>query len=106
MISPFWVCGRPQPDCLPGRRDGRIGSRPATRTSQIKENNPYLGIDCNDVGTNDMREQGVFETLAGKRQQLFLATQVSASAYRKPKCHESETLADATALLEGAMSDS
>ena len=46
-------------------------------TSQIKENNPYLGIDCNDVGTNDMREQGVFETLAGKRQQLFLATQVT-----------------------------
>jgi T-complex protein 1 subunit epsilon len=24
-----------------------------------------------------MREQGVFETLAGKRQQLFLATQVT-----------------------------
>ena len=42
----------------------------------MKEGNPYLGIDCNDVGTNDMREQNVFETLMGKRQQLTLATQV------------------------------
>ena len=43
---------------------------------QIKENNPYLGIDCNDVGTNDMVAQNVFETLIGKQQQILLATQV------------------------------
>ncbi len=42
----------------------------------MEEKCPFLGIDCNDVGTNDMREQNVFETLIGKRQQLFLATQV------------------------------
>lgn len=23
----------------------------------MQEGNPHLGIDCNDVGTNDMREQ-------------------------------------------------
>lgn len=35
-----------------------------------------MGIDCNDVGTNNMREQNVFETLIGKQQQILLATQV------------------------------
>jgi T-complex protein 1 subunit epsilon len=33
-------------------------------------------MDCNDIGINDMREQGVFETLIGKQQQILLATQV------------------------------
>jgi T-complex protein 1 subunit epsilon len=42
----------------------------------MQENNPYCGIDCNDAGTNDMREQNVFETLIGKQQQILLATQV------------------------------
>ena len=46
------------------------------RAAQAATGNPHLGVDCNGVGTADMREQGVFETLAGKRQQLFLATQV------------------------------
>lgn len=46
------------------------------KARQLKEDNPHLGIDCNDVGTNDMKEQNVFETLSGKKQQLFLATQV------------------------------
>ncbi|KAE9454170.1 hypothetical protein C3L33_13921, partial [Rhododendron williamsianum] len=41
-----------------------------------QENNPCCGIDCNDVGTNDMREQTIFETLIGKQQQILLATQV------------------------------
>lgn len=45
-------------------------------TSVVQENNPYLGIDCNDVGTNDMQQQNVFETLIGKKQQIQLATQV------------------------------
>ncbi|KAK9276943.1 hypothetical protein L1049_006481 [Liquidambar formosana] len=48
----------------------------AVKSQQIKEDNPYCGIDCNDVGTNDMREQNVFETLIGKQQQILLATQV------------------------------
>ena len=46
------------------------------KARQHQEGNPHLGIDCNDMGTNDMKEQNVFETLSGKKQQLFLATQV------------------------------
>lgn len=53
-----------------------IDSVTAIKRRQVEESNPYLGIDCNDSGTNDMREQNVFETLMGKKQQLFLATQV------------------------------
>ena len=49
------------------------------KSRQLQEGNPHLGIDCNSVGTNDMREQNVFETLIGKKQQLFLATQVRGS---------------------------
>ncbi|KAJ8458139.1 hypothetical protein OPV22_031065 [Ensete ventricosum] len=41
----------------------------------IIRNNPCCGIDCNDVGTNNMKEQNVFETLIGKQQQILLATQ-------------------------------
>ncbi|CAA3008772.1 Hypothetical predicted protein [Olea europaea subsp. europaea] len=41
-----------------------------------QENNPFCGIDCNDVGTNNMSEQNVFETLIGKQQQILLGTQV------------------------------
>lgn len=48
----------------------------AVKARQVAEKNPHLGIDCNEVGTADMREQNVFETLVGKKQQLFLATQV------------------------------
>ncbi|KAL0336045.1 UNVERIFIED_CONTAM: T-complex protein 1 subunit epsilon [Sesamum radiatum] len=48
----------------------------AVKSQQIKENNSCCGIDCNDIGTNDMREQNVFETLIGKEQQILLATQV------------------------------
>ncbi|KAK9707475.1 hypothetical protein RND81_07G199900 [Saponaria officinalis] len=48
----------------------------AVKAQQIKENNPCCGVDCNDVGINDMREQNVFETLIGKQQQIMLATQV------------------------------
>lgn len=46
------------------------------RAAQLREKNPRLGIDCVGAGTNDMREQNVFETLIGKKQQLQLATQV------------------------------
>jgi hypothetical protein len=53
-----------------------IESLTAVKARQLAESNPHLGIDCNDTGTNDMRDQNVFETLIGKKQQLFLATQV------------------------------
>jgi len=48
----------------------------AVKALQQKENKPYLGIDCMFKGTNDMKEQRVFETLIGKQQQILLATQV------------------------------
>eukprot|EP01029_Cantina_marsupialis_P023732 TRINITY_DN5979_c0_g2_i1.p1 TRINITY_DN5979_c0_g2~~TRINITY_DN5979_c0_g2_i1.p1 ORF type:complete len:540 (+),score=212.58 TRINITY_DN5979_c0_g2_i1:43-1662(+) len=47
------------------------------KAKQIAENNPYLGVDCLETGTNDMREQDVFETCYGKKQQFQLATQVA-----------------------------
>lgn len=46
------------------------------KSRQLSEKNPHLGIDCHEIGTNDMQEQSVFETLIGKKQQMFLATQV------------------------------
>ncbi|CAM9586639.1 unnamed protein product [Ectocarpus sp. 6 AP-2014] len=48
----------------------------AVKSRQIAEGITSLGIDCNQVGTCDMKEQGIFETLIGKQQQLLLATQV------------------------------
>jgi len=46
------------------------------KSRQFKENNPRLGIDCMIKGTNDMKEQGVFDPLISKIQQFKLATQV------------------------------
>lgn len=46
------------------------------KAQQATENNPYLGIDCLQKGTNNMKEQKVFETLIGKQQQIQLATQL------------------------------
>jgi len=43
---------------------------------QQKESNPRLGVDCLSTGTNDMKAQGVFESLISKQQQILLATQV------------------------------
>lgn len=48
----------------------------AIKKEQVEFGNPKLGVDCNEVGTNDMKEQHVFETLIGRKQMLFLATQV------------------------------
>ncbi|RHZ41339.1 hypothetical protein DYB26_011509, partial [Aphanomyces astaci] len=55
-----------------------IDSLSAVRAQQIADNNPRLGIDCNQTGTfgTYMKEQHVFETLIGKQQQIQLATQV------------------------------
>merc|ERR1711943_110484 len=48
----------------------------AVKAMQTKENKSFLGIDCMSKGTNDMKQQKVFETLIGKQQQILLATQV------------------------------
>lgn len=48
----------------------------ATKSAQIKTGNSYLGIDCMQTGECDMKRNGVFETLIGKKQQFLLATQV------------------------------
>lgn len=48
----------------------------AVKAMQIREGKSYLGVDCMHVGTNDMKGQGVFETLIGKQQQILLAAQV------------------------------
>ncbi|KAI1729504.1 TCP-1/cpn60 chaperonin family domain-containing protein [Ditylenchus destructor] len=46
------------------------------KAKQIEEQNPYLGVDCVFAGTNDMKKQGVVETLLSKKEQISLATQV------------------------------
>ncbi|XP_050877164.1 T-complex protein 1 subunit epsilon, partial [Lathyrus oleraceus] len=33
------------------------------KSQQIKDNYPHFGIDCNDVGTNDMREQNIHKAM-------------------------------------------
>merc|ERR1711998_483148 len=48
----------------------------AVKAAQVREGKAYLGVDCMNKGTNDMKEQGVFETLIGKQQQIMLAVQV------------------------------
>ena len=54
-------------------RDGRRRQGDAAARGK-----PYLGVDCMQRGTNDMKAQKVFETLIGKQQQLLLATRSSA----------------------------
>ena len=46
------------------------------REEQIKENCPYLGVDANHQGMTNMYEQGIFESVASKKHQFQLATQV------------------------------
>ncbi|KAK3880728.1 hypothetical protein Pcinc_014800 [Petrolisthes cinctipes] len=46
------------------------------KARQVTEKNPALGIDCNNKGTCDMKEQHVIETLHSKKQQILLATQL------------------------------
>lgn len=47
------------------------------KSRQKKENNPRLGIDSLNKGTNDMKEQNVLETLSSKRAQIMLAVQLT-----------------------------
>jgi len=46
------------------------------KAEQVKTKNPFLGVDCLQKGTKDMKAQRVFETLIGKQQQILLATQL------------------------------
>merc|ERR1711865_1360251 len=46
------------------------------KAMQVKESNPFIGVDCMSVGTNNMYEQGIFESVMSKKQQFELATQV------------------------------
>lgn len=48
----------------------------AIKSRQVTESNTRLGVDCMQVGSNDMREQFVIDPLISKRQQLMLATQL------------------------------
>lgn len=41
---------------------------------QIEDGNPFIGVDCMSKGTNNMYEQGIFESVMSKKQQLELAT--------------------------------
>jgi len=43
---------------------------------QVEDQNPFIGVDCMSLGTNNMYEQGIFESVNSKKQQLQLATQV------------------------------
>ena len=52
------------------------GDVAAVKAAQVKEGKAFLGVDCMQRGTNDMKTQKVFETLIGKQQQILLATQV------------------------------
>lgn len=46
------------------------------KAMQVKESNPFIGVDCMSLGTNNMYEQGIFESVMSKKQQFELATQV------------------------------
>merc|ERR1719340_70365 len=46
------------------------------KASQVAQNNPALGVNCNDRSTNDMKEQHVIEALPSKKSQILLATQL------------------------------
>merc|ERR1719507_1244956 len=46
------------------------------KSRQVAEDNPALGVNCMEMGTSDMKEQSVIETLHSKKSQIQLATQL------------------------------
>ncbi len=46
------------------------------REEQVSSDNPFVGVDANHMGTTSMAEQGIYESVMSKKQQLELATQV------------------------------
>jgi len=68
-------------DCIPLALAENSGLPPietlaAVKSQQLQTKNPRLGVDCMGKGTNDMKVQHVIESLAAKKQQILLATQV------------------------------
>jgi T-complex protein 1 subunit epsilon len=53
-----------------------ISTLAEVKAQHLRTGYAYLGVDCLQVGTNDMKKQQVFETLIGKQQQMLLATQL------------------------------
>ncbi|KAJ1911273.1 T-complex protein 1 subunit epsilon [Tieghemiomyces parasiticus] len=53
-----------------------IDSLADVKSEQVATGNARLGIDCMLRGSNDMRDQHVFDPLISKRQQFLLATQL------------------------------
>ena len=49
---------------------------PSIFLRQVSESNPALGVNCMEMGTCDMKEQSVIETLHSKKSQIQLATQL------------------------------
>ncbi|KAK4537919.1 hypothetical protein CDCA_CDCA15G3944 [Cyanidium caldarium] len=47
------------------------------KAAQTESGNTCLGVDCLARGTDDMREQSVYETVHSKQQQVMLATQLA-----------------------------
>jgi len=46
------------------------------KSRQVSEKNPALGVNCMELGSSDMKEQHVIETLHSKKSQIQLATQL------------------------------
>jgi len=68
-------------DDIPMALAENAGMQPITSLSNVKsrqlnENNSHIGIDCMAGVESDMKGVGVFETLIGKQQQFYLATQL------------------------------
>ncbi|KAJ3017169.1 T-complex protein 1 subunit epsilon [Thoreauomyces humboldtii] len=68
-------------DAIPLALSENSGLSPIQTLAEVKsrqatESNSRLGIDCNLNGSNDMRDQHVFDPLISKRSQFYLATQL------------------------------
>jgi len=44
------------------------------KEEQVSDDNPFIGVDANQLGTTNMYEQKIFESVLSKKQQLELAT--------------------------------
>jgi T-complex protein 1 subunit epsilon len=46
------------------------------KKQQTESNCPYYGVDAMNTGNNHMIEEGIYESVMSKKEQLMLATQV------------------------------
>jgi T-complex protein 1 subunit epsilon len=68
-------------ECIPLALAENCGLQPIQTLTEIKarqvaEKNPALGVNCMELGSCDMKEQHVIETLHSKKSQIQLATQL------------------------------